>query len=74
MIHLSFGRKKLRICAYAGRVCLCYGANREHRCGLTRPRNIPDCESSNEFVEVFELAETGKDYELYTEGRFRRKK
>ena len=30
--------------------------------------------SPDEFVETFELAEPGKDFELYTEGRFRRKK
>ena len=28
----------------------------------------------DEFVELFELAEPGKDFELYTEGHFRRKK
>jgi hypothetical protein len=30
--------------------------------------------SADEFVEVFELAEPGKDFELYSEGRYRRKK
>jgi hypothetical protein len=30
--------------------------------------------SSDEFAEIFELAEPGKDFELYTEGNFRRKK
>lgn len=29
---------------------------------------------ADEFVEVFELAEPGKDFEKYSEGRFRRKK
>lgn len=29
---------------------------------------------ADEFVEVFELAEPGKDYQKYSEGRFRRKK
>ena len=28
----------------------------------------------DEFIEVFEIAEPGKDFELYSEGRFRRKK
>lgn len=27
----------------------------------------------DEFTEVFELAEPGKDFQIYTEGRFRRK-
>jgi len=30
--------------------------------------------SADEFVEVFELAEPGKNFELYSEGRYRRKK
>jgi len=29
---------------------------------------------TDEFIEVFEIAEPGKDFELYSEGRFRRKK
>jgi len=29
---------------------------------------------SDEFIEVFELAEPGKDFELYSEGRYKRKK
>lgn len=29
---------------------------------------------SDEFIEVFELAEPGKDFERYTEGRYRRRK
>ena len=29
--------------------------------------------SANEFVEVFELAEPGKDFAIYSEGRFKRK-
>jgi hypothetical protein len=28
----------------------------------------------NEFIEVFEIAEPGKDFELYSEGHFKRKK
>ncbi len=28
----------------------------------------------DEFIEVFELAEPGKDFQIYTEGRFQRKK
>ena len=30
--------------------------------------------SPDEFVEIFELAEPGKDFELYTEGHFKRRK
>ena len=30
--------------------------------------------SADEFIEVFELAAPGKDFELYTEGRYKRKK
>ena len=30
--------------------------------------------SRDEFVEVFELAEPGKDFEIYTENRYTRKK
>jgi hypothetical protein len=29
---------------------------------------------ADEFTEVFEIAEPGKDFELYSEGHFRRKK
>jgi len=28
----------------------------------------------DEFTEVFEIAEAGKDFELYSEGHFKRKK
>lgn len=30
--------------------------------------------SAAEFIEIFELAEPGKDFEKYTENRYRRKK
>jgi hypothetical protein len=29
---------------------------------------------SEEFIEIFEIAELGKDFEPYSEGHFRRKK
>lgn len=39
-----------------------------------RAREIYNIVNANEFVEVFELAGPGKDFEVYSEGRLRRKK
>lgn len=39
-----------------------------------RARETYKIVSPDEFVEVFELAEPGKDFEVYSEGRLRRKK
>lgn len=39
-----------------------------------RARETYKIVSADEFIEVFELAEPGKDFELYSEGHFRRKK
>jgi hypothetical protein len=43
------------------------------------PAGFRACETSkimgpDEFIEVFEIAEPGKDFELYSEGHFKRKK
>ena len=39
-----------------------------------RARETYKIVNAEEFIEVFELAEPGKDFELYSEGHFRRKK
>jgi hypothetical protein len=39
-----------------------------------RAREIYKILGADEFVEVFELAKPGKDFELYSEGHYRRKK
>ena len=39
-----------------------------------RARETYKIVSADEFIEVFELAEPGKDFEVYTENRLRRKK
>ncbi len=39
-----------------------------------RARETYTVTGPNEFVERFELAEPGKEFELYTETRFKRKK
>lgn len=39
-----------------------------------RARETYKIVSADEFIEVFELAEPGKDFEKYTENRYRRKK
>lgn len=39
-----------------------------------RARETYKIVSADEFIDVFELAEPGKDVELYCEGHFRRKK
>jgi len=40
----------------------------------TKPRETYKFITADEFIEVFELAEPGKDFERYTENRYRRKK
>ena len=39
-----------------------------------RARETYKIVSANEFIEIFEIAEPGKDFEVYSENHFRRKK
>ena len=41
---------------------------------LRRARETYKIVNADEFTEVFELAEPGKDFQIYSEGHFRRRK